>query len=93
MACTAALLLCRLLGKKVDESQLEAADSFGNVLSMLSHYYRFQEKGWGFLVHQNQLFELDFQNLWGRRLQLIDCQNLFCEVDKYSRVYPAHPFK
>ena len=32
---------------------------------------------------------LDFKNLWGRRLQLIDCQNIFCEVDKYSRV--AHP--
>lgn len=32
---------------------------------------------------------LDFQNLWGRRLQLIDCQNLFCEVSKYSRV--SHP--
>ncbi|MBX7141126.1 MAG: hypothetical protein K1X63_08620 [Chitinophagales bacterium] len=32
---------------------------------------------------------LDFQNLWGRNLQLIDCQNVFCEVDKYSRV--AHP--
>lgn len=32
---------------------------------------------------------LDFKNLWGRRLQLIDCQNLFCETDKYSRV--AHP--
>jgi hypothetical protein len=30
-----------------------------------------------------------FKNLWGRNLQLIDCQNLFCEVDKYSRV--AHP--
>lgn len=30
-----------------------------------------------------------FQSLWGRRLQLIDCQNLFCEVDKYARV--AHP--
>jgi hypothetical protein len=28
-------------------------------------------------------------SLWGRRLQLIDCQNLFCEVDKYARV--AHP--
>jgi hypothetical protein len=27
--------------------------------------------------------------LWGRSLQLIDCQNLFCEVDKYARVY--HP--
>ncbi len=32
---------------------------------------------------------LRFQSLWGRRLQLIDCQNLFCEVDKYARV--AHP--
>ena len=32
---------------------------------------------------------LDFKNLWGRKLQLIDCQNLFCEVDKYARV--AHP--
>jgi len=32
---------------------------------------------------------IDFQSLWGRPLQLIDCQNLFCEVDKYSRVaYP-----
>ena len=31
-------------------------------------------------------YNLDFQNLWGRSLQLIDCQNLFCEVDKYSRV-------
>ncbi len=29
---------------------------------------------------------LDFQNLWGRDLQLIDCQNLFCEIDKYTRV-------
>ena len=33
--------------------------------------------------------ELDFRSLWGRPLQLIDCQNLFCEVSKYSRV--AHP--
>ncbi|MBF4487727.1 nucleotide kinase domain-containing protein [Flavobacterium sp. CSZ] len=33
--------------------------------------------------------ELDFKTLWGRNLQLIDCQNLFCETDKYSRV--AHP--
>lgn len=32
---------------------------------------------------------LEFRSLWGRPLQLIDCQNLFCEVDKYSRV--AHP--
>jgi hypothetical protein len=32
---------------------------------------------------------LEFQNLWGRKLQLIDCQNIFCETDKYARV--AHP--
>ncbi len=32
---------------------------------------------------------LCFRSLWGRRLQLIDCQNLFCEVDKYARI--AHP--
>lgn len=32
---------------------------------------------------------LDFQSLWGRRLQLVDCQNLFCEISKYARL--AHP--
>jgi len=32
---------------------------------------------------------LRFGGLRGRPLQLIDCQNLFCEVDKYARV--AHP--
>ena len=32
---------------------------------------------------------LDPVTLWGRPLQLIDCQNLFCETDKYARVaYP-----
>ena len=36
-----------------------------------------------------ECFEVDFPSLWGRALQLIDCQNLFCEVDKYARV--AHP--
>ncbi|MHB2025082.1 MAG: nucleotide kinase domain-containing protein [Elusimicrobiota bacterium] len=30
--------------------------------------------------------DLRFRNLWGRPLQLIDCQNLFCEIDKYTRV-------
>ena len=30
-----------------------------------------------------------FPDLFGRPLQYIDCQNLFCEVDKYARV--AHP--
>lgn len=41
---------------------------------------------------QEQEFErrgLSFRALWGRVLQLVDCQNLFCEVDKYARI--AHP--
>lgn len=33
--------------------------------------------------------DLSFQILWGRPLQPIDCQNIFCEVDKYARV--VHP--
>lgn len=41
---------------------------------------------------QTEHFErlaLTFNGLRGRPLQTIDCQNLFCEVDKYARV--AHP--
>lgn len=34
-------------------------------------------------------FGLTFSGLFGRRLHLIDVQNLFCEVSKYARV--AHP--
>lgn len=29
---------------------------------------------------------LDWHDLWGRPLHFIDAQNLFCEVDKYTRV-------
>lgn len=29
---------------------------------------------------------LNFSGLFGRRLHAIDCQGLFCEIDKYSRV-------
>ena len=32
---------------------------------------------------------IDFQTLYGRRLQPIDCQNLLCEISKYARV--SHP--
>lgn len=42
--------------------------------------------------HQQEHFArlgLRFPGLRGRPLQLVDCQNLFCEVDKYARV--AHP--
>jgi hypothetical protein len=44
------------------------------------------------MERQEQEFErlgLTFRSLWGRPLQLVDCQNLFCEVDKYARV--NHP--
>lgn len=39
--------------------------------------------------HELAHYGLDFQDLFGRPLALIDCQNLFCETDKYARV--AHP--
>lgn len=42
--------------------------------------------------HQEIEFDkrgLQFKSLFGRRLQLVDCQNLFCETDKYARI--AHP--
>lgn len=42
--------------------------------------------------HQEEMFDefdLEFADLFGRRLTLIDCQNLFCETDKYARV--VHP--
>lgn len=41
---------------------------------------------------QDQEFEargIAFRRLFGRKLQLIDCQNIFCEISKYARV--AHP--
>lgn len=28
---------------------------------------------------------IEFPDLWGRKLQYIDCQNLFCEISKYTR--------
>ena len=39
--------------------------------------------------HWFERYDLAPCRLWGRPLQLIDCQNLFCETDKYARV--AHP--
>lgn len=32
---------------------------------------------------------IKFRDLFGRELRLIDCQNLFCEVSKYTRI--SHP--
>jgi thymidylate kinase len=54
----------------------------------------FDEQGIIKLMTDRQEYEferlgLNFQSLWGRKLHLIDCQNLFCEVDKYARV--KHP--
>lgn len=39
--------------------------------------------------HQDKHFAdlgIEFPSLWGRPLQLIDCQNIFCEISKYARV-------
>jgi len=37
-----------------------------------------------------QRLGLEVPSLWGRRPQLIDYQNLFCEVDKYARAKHPH---
>jgi len=37
-----------------------------------------------------QKYDLNFKSLWGRNLHLIDCQNLFCEISKYTRVALPH---
>jgi hypothetical protein len=39
--------------------------------------------------HEFEARRIDFGGLFGRKLQLIDCQNIFCEISKYARV--AHP--
>lgn len=39
--------------------------------------------------HEFDRLGLSFQALPNRKLHLIDCQNLFCEISKYARV--AHP--
>ncbi|WP_144999482.1 nucleotide kinase domain-containing protein [Kocuria marina] len=42
---------------------------------------------------QEEQFEqngIAFEDLFGRSLTLIDCQNLFCETDKYARVMHPH---
>jgi hypothetical protein len=36
-----------------------------------------------------QTLGLNFPSLWGRPLQLVDVQNLFCEIGKYARM--SHP--
>lgn len=68
-----------------------AKDGIRKCFSNIGHY---TEEDMIKMMADNQQKEferlnLDFKTLWGRPLQLIDCQNLFCEVDKYSRV--AHP--
>jgi len=36
--------------------------------------------------HEFSRLNLQFKRLNNRKLHLIDCQNLFCETDKYARI-------
>jgi|TARA_R110000751_G_scaffold66784_2_gene136525 hypothetical protein len=68
--------------------------ALGGISKCFTHTAGLDEKEIIKLVTDRQELEferlgLSFKSLWGRELQLIDCQNLFCEVDKYSRV--RHP--
>jgi hypothetical protein len=49
-----------------------------NPADIILYMYENQEK------HFAEL-DISFRSLWGRRLQLIDCQNVFCEISKYAR--------
>lgn len=51
-------------------------------VNIIKHMQNIQEE-------EFQRLRLDFNYLDNRRLQLIDCQNIFCELDKYLRV--KHP--
>ena len=50
-----------------------------DIIKLITHHQEMEFEG----------LELDFRTLGDRSLQLIDCQNLFCEVSKYARL--KHP--
>lgn len=55
---------------------------FGSIDHNYEYYIKYMAD------RQNNEFSrlnLMFKGLYGRKLQLIDCQNLFCEIDKYAR--------
>lgn len=58
------------------------AESVGSEAELIAYMVESQDE------HFERL-SLSFPGLGGRSLHLIDCQNLFCEIDKYARV--AHP--
>lgn len=41
-------------------------------------------------THEFERLNLRFRGLWGRPLHAIDCQGLFCEIDKYCREAAPH---
>jgi hypothetical protein len=79
-----------------DESEFVVAGP-GALDGISKCFYDFKDHSAEYVIYwtvENQDAEFDrlglkFETLFGRRLQPIDCQNLFCEISKYSRV--AHP--
>ncbi|MDO8452507.1 MAG: putative DNA base hypermodification protein, partial [bacterium] len=47
---------------------------------VISHMVENQEK-------EFERLGIKFKDLWGRSMHAIDCQGMFCETDKYSRVH------
>lgn len=68
-----------------------ARDGIRKCFSSTGEYTESDTIRWVAEIQDEQLASrgLEFESLWGRPLQLIDIQNLFCETDKYARV--AHP--
>lgn len=66
----------------------------GAVRGIKKCFYNPNSRDFTSIIHwmvenQEQEFKrlgIDFKDLWGRPLHAIDCEGLFCEVDKYSRI-------
>ena len=79
-----------------DESEFVVAgpgaiDGISKCFSNLGRYSPEEAIAW-VCENQERAFAaagISFKTLFGRRLQLIDCQNLFCEISKYARI--SHP--
>ena len=68
-----------------------ALDGLSKCFDSLGEYSPSDTIQWLFDVQEQEFerYELAFSGLWGRPLQPIDIQNLFCEVSKYTRI--THP--
>ncbi|MFH1556759.1 MAG: nucleotide kinase domain-containing protein [Pseudomonadota bacterium] len=77
-----------------DEFVIAGPGAIDGISKCFSDFERYSPEDVIYHMMQRQEYEfkrldISFPGLYGRPLQPIDCQNLFCEISKYARV--AHP--